>query len=394
MAFHAAKGARYLCWIPGDYFGGCEAYGLRIARRARAKGLNVTVVCLAEACEKAIREAECGLRVIRLSFRQNARRFPAEYTITSIGKALSYARCLLSERPDVAHAVLPWHAHSAAWISACTMLRIPLLITFQLVGPECPPGWRHINAFRIAKRHGARLCAVSEQNRRLLCEYYGFERDEVTVVRNSPETARGPSLGPEQRRKLKHELGLPGDAPMILTVAGLREQKGHDLIIAAIDNIAEEYPHAMFVWAGEGERKRHLEQLALQRRVESKIIMLGHRTDVATLLGAADAFLFSSRREGESFALCEAASAGVPIVSSDASGIRDLLRDGEDAYLFRCGDAESLASAVKAALADPAEAMHRALSAKRRVSSYTEEEMFRATFEILEDLSKNGRRVK
>src|SRR4029453_14200330 len=98
---------------------------------------------------------------------------------------------------------------------------------------------------------------------------------------------------------LKHELGLPGDAPMILTVAGLREQKGHDLIIAAIDNIAEEYPDAMFVWAGEGEWKRHLEQLALQRRVESKIIMLGHRTDVATLLGAADAFLFSSRREGE-----------------------------------------------------------------------------------------------
>ena len=86
--------------------------------------------------------------------------------------------------------------------------------------------------------------------------------------------------------------------------------------------------------------------------------------------------------------------AGLPIVASDASGIPDLLRDGEDAYLFCSGDARSLGQAVQEALADPATAIKRGLSAQRRVGSYTEEEMFRDTFEILESLSSNGRKAE
>jgi glycosyltransferase involved in cell wall biosynthesis len=62
------------------------------------------------------------------------------------------------------------------------------------------------------------------------------------------------------------------------------------------------------------------------------------------------------------------------------------LQDGEDAYLFRSGDARALAQAVRKALADPTMAVRRGLSAKERVSSYSEEEMFRDTFEMLESL--------
>ena len=78
--------------------------------------------------------------------------------------------------------------------------------------------------------------------------------------------------------------------------------------------------------------------------------------------------------------------AGLPIVASDASGIPELLRDGEDAYLFRSGDARALAQAVRKALADPTMAVQRGLSAKERVSSYSEEEMFRDTFTLLSTL--------
>jgi glycogen synthase len=62
---------------------------------------------------------------------------------------------------------------------------------------------------------------------------------------------------------VRHELGVSDDATMILTVGGLREQKGHDLIIAAIPEIAEGHPKATFVWAGEGQWRSHLRRWRL-----------------------------------------------------------------------------------------------------------------------------------
>jgi glycosyltransferase involved in cell wall biosynthesis len=377
---------KYLSFIPGEYFGGCESYGLRVAKCAKAKRLTVTVVCSTEACAEAMRDAECDLRVIRLSPPRIVGCFRGGYGLERVAKVLSYVQCLVSERPDVVHAVLPWHTHSLAWIKVCTILRIPLMITFQLVGPGWPPEREQVSILRKAKESGARLCAVSHQNRRLLCDYYGLKTDDVAVINNRGRAAKAAPLDSEQRRQLRRELGVSEDATMILTVGRLREQKGHDLIIAAIREIVEGHPKATFVWAGEGEWRSHLSEMATQCGVVDKIRMLGHCADVARLLNAADLFLFPSRHEGESFALCEAAMAGLPIVASDASGIPDLLQDGEDAYLFRSGDARALAQAVRKALADPTMAVRRGLSAKERVSSYSEEEMFRDTFEMLESL--------
>ena len=382
---------KYLSWIPGDYFGGCESYALRIAKRAKARGMAVTVVCVSEACAETIRESGFALRVIKLGSPRLARHLRVGNRLERVLRVLSYIRFLISERPDVVHAVLPWHAHSAAWVTVCTMLRVPLMITFQLVAPTCPPDQKHVRALRKAKQCGARLSTVSEQNRRLLCDYYGFEADEVAVIHNRPQVAKANPHDAEQRRQFRRKLGVSEDGSMILTVGGLREQKGHDLIIAAIPAIAEGHPKATFVWAGEGEWKSHLSEMATQCGIVDKIRMLGHRTDVPRLLNAADLFLFPSRHEGQSFALCEAALAGLPIVASDASEISELLRDGEDAYLFRSGDARALAQAVRKALADPTMALQRGLSAKERVSSYSEEEMFRDTFTLLRTL-QSGRR--
>ena len=374
---------KYLSWIPGECFGGCESYALRIAKRAKARGMAVTVVCVSEACAETIRESGFALRVIKLGSPRLARHLRVGYRLERVLRVLSYVRFLISKRPDIVHAVLPWHAHSLAWIKVCTMLRIRLMITFQLVAPAWPPDQKHVRALHKAKQRGARLSTVSEENRRLLCDYYGFQANEVAVINNRPQIAKASRLNCEQRRQMRHDLGISEDATMILTVGGLREQKGHDLIIAAIPEIAAGHPKATFVWAGEGEWRSHLSEMATQCDVADKIRMLGHRADVARLLNAANLFLFPSRHEGESFALCEAAMAGLPIVASDASGIPDLLRDGKDAYLFRSGDARALAQAVRKALADPTMAVQRGLSAKERISSYSEEEMFRETFTLL-----------
>ena len=204
---------KYLSWIPGECFGGCESYALRIAKRANAHGMAVTVVCLSEACAETIRGSGCALRIIKVGSPRLARHLRVGYRLERVLRVLSYIRCLLSERPDVVHAVLPWHAHSLAWIKVCIMLRIQLMITFQLVAPDWPPDRKHVRALHKAKQCGARLSTVSEQNRRLLCDYYGFGADEVAVINNRPQIAKASPLDCEQRRKSDTSLDCPTMRP-------------------------------------------------------------------------------------------------------------------------------------------------------------------------------------
>jgi glycosyltransferase involved in cell wall biosynthesis len=73
---------------------------------------------------------------------------------------------------------------------------------------------------------------------------------------------------------------------------------------------------------------------------------LGHRSDVASLLGKADIFCLPSYREGLPRSLVEASAAGLPIVTTDVPGCRDVVVNGLTGYLVPPQDAEALAEAL------------------------------------------------
>src|SRR6185437_7787989 len=89
----------------------------------------------------------------------------------------------------------------------------------------------------------------------------------------------------------------------------------------------------VFLIAGEGPLRPTLARFAEQHR---EVRLLGHRSDVDRLLAAADVFVLSSWREGFSYALLEAMSAGVVPVVSDAPGNPEAV--GEAGVVFRRGD--------------------------------------------------------
>ena len=81
---------------------------------------------------------------------------------------------------------------------------------------------------------------------------------------------------------------------------------------------------------------------------------LGWRRDLDTIYGATDVFLLTSRNEGTPVALIESLAAGVPGVSTDVGGVRDVIESGAVGLLAPFGDARALADHVSALLADPA----------------------------------------
>ena len=186
----------------------------------------------------------------------------------------------------------------------------------------------------------------------------GVEHAHVPAPAGS--AAPTPSRDPAQ---LRAQLGAAG-RPLVLTVARLAAQKGLPLLLdaAAILGAAELGP--MFAVAGAGPL--HDELAERIEREHLPVRLLGRRTDVADLLGAADVFVLPSVWEGQPLVLQEALRAGVPIVATDVGGVREVVRDA--AVLVPTGDGIALAKGVERVLTHPTTARDLRERALRRAA--------------------------
>ena len=111
------------------------------------------------------------------------------------------------------------------------------------------------------------------------------------------------------------------------------------------------------VLAGEGEERGRLEALAAELGIAARTHFLGFRDDTGDVLGALDAFVICSNREGMSNAMLEALAAGVPVVSTPVSGADEALApfaDGRRPGILVDGfDSAPIAGALRGMMADP-----------------------------------------
>lgn len=122
------------------------------------------------------------------------------------------------------------------------------------------------------------------------------------------------------------ELGIPGDAFVLLSVGELSPRKNHQVVIKALGEISDSSIY--YVIAGQGEDYDYYKELAEEAGIEGRIILLGARTDVDELCVASDVFVHPSIREGLGIAPLEGMAAGLPLISSYVNGMKDYTEDG------------------------------------------------------------------
>ena len=132
----------------------------------------------------------------------------------------------------------------------------------------------------------------------------------------------------------------------IAVVACLREEKRIDVLLAAAPHILTRYPDAEFLIAGEGECRQALMDQVRALSIAGRVAFLGHRDDVAEVLGMSDVFVLPSRSEALPNSVMEAMASGLPVVASAVGGIPELVLDGRTGRLVPAGDPDALASAI------------------------------------------------
>ena len=205
---------------------------------------------------------------------------------------------------------------------------------------------------RALARVSDAIVAISPAIRHELLEVYRIGRDsQYRVVRLGFNLAPFAAVDAAARAEARRTLDLPPGVPVIATVGRLTAIKRHTLFLDVFKRVADRHPAAIALVAGDGELRAELDARAAALGIADRVRFLGWRRDLATIYGATDVFLLTSRNEGTPVALIEAMASGVPGVSTDVGGVRDVI--GSDEAGATADDADGLAAGVLRYLSDP-----------------------------------------
>jgi len=270
------------------------------------------------------------------------------------GALLRLARHLRRSRPDVVHT----HSSKAGILgrAAAVLAGVPAIVhsphafAFQMrVGPRRRALYLALE--RLAARRTDCLVAVSHAEAELAVAGRVLPAKRVAVIENGvdPESAAAPAEG----RYVREELGIPAEAPVVLFVGRLCDQKAPEVLVDAAARVLSAHPEAVFLLAGDGPLREQVAGQAVRAGCEESVRTLGHRDDAPRLYAAASIFALPSRWEGLPYALLDAMNAGVPAIVSDIPPLREVVRDGETGLLAPTDDPVALAGALARLLAEP-----------------------------------------
>ncbi len=302
--------------------------------------------------------------------------------------------CLLRSRPDVVMVNLSWADKGFTSLLACAILNQPTTVVFHLIPWQLELSGLKLKVYQwIYDRHQTWI-GISENNRQLISKSFQLPLDKVVRIYNGTafhEHSLLPHNRDALRQKIRQTLGLPDHSIILLTVARLDRQKGHDYLIPAIPHLLESFPNIHFVWVGDGDQKENLEHQLDNYGIRSSVSLLGYRQDIPNLLLAADLFILPTYFEGFPFALLEAMACGLPVVTTHVNGIPEIIEHGVHGLLTRKGDSCDLLETLRWALANPEDMAIMASSARRKVQEFSQEKMLTETLEVLKKVANGAR---
>lgn len=332
--------------IPTLLSGGAERQLVNLVSATDPESLEHVICVIGDSSFFGARLESAGNKVFTLGI---TRKHPF------MAAARRLRRIIDRERPDILHSWL-YDANVVTRFAILGKARVPLITSLQLADYD-PEAARigHWDSKKvlllktldkvtaaITKPHFV-ACSrfVSDSYKR----HFGLKGSRMSVIYNSVDRNALASTD-EQVSQLKVELGLPTNAFVYLNVGRLDPQKNHRTLFEAFSQAAIEATNAILLVAGVGHLDTELKRLSSMLNLNEKIIFLGRRNDIGTLLGLADVFVFPSFFEGLPVALVEAMYKALPCIASRIPVFEEILKDNESAMLVNPRSVDELSRAM------------------------------------------------
>lgn len=167
----------------------------------------------------------------------------------------------------------------------------------------------------------------------------------IVVIANGAETPRISA----SKAALRDGLGVGDDAVVALLVATLRPEKRVAHFVRAVRAARAANPKLVGLVAGDGPERAVVEAAASG---DPGIHLLGQRSDIPSLMKAADIFVLTSEYEAVPMAIIEALAAGLPVVATDVGDVASVVTHGQTGWLVPPGDTAAIAARLVELAAD------------------------------------------
>lgn len=251
-----------------------------------------------------------------------------------------------------------WHLFCAPVLVLARWRGVPVIVNYR--------GGEAAAFFARAPRHvrgalgGAALRVTPSAYLERVFRRFGLDAE---VIPNIVDTARFAPRPPPA--------AAPG-APQLLVARNLEPIYDIATALRAFARVRAAHPAARLTVAGSGPERARLLALAEQLGVAGAVVFPGRVENAAmpALYAASDIALNPSTVDNMPNSVIEAFASGVPVVSTDAGGVPDLVRDGESGLLVPIGDDAAMARAVLRLLADPALAARLAAAGRAEAARF------------------------
>ena len=236
----------------------------------------------------------------------------------------------------------------ATWLELRGRVQSPL----ARLGISLQPWHRYTLAAEAAMFRHPDLKAVICNSRMVhddIATRFGVAHEKLHVIHNGVDLESfHPDLCRMHRQRIRKELNIPPNAPLLLFVGSGFERKGLPQLLEAFALL--EQRDARLIVVGRDRQAPALRQRAQQLGIGPRVHFVGGQAEVRPFYGAADVFALPTLYDPFPNAVLEAMACGLPVVTSTTSGAAELIRAAENGFAVDALDIEALAQSLAAAI--------------------------------------------
>ena len=169
---------------------------------------------------------------------------------------------------------------------------------------------------------------------------------------------------PARNNDMRGRYVKPGEK-LLIHVSNFRKVKNIPTVIEVFSRIKRDCGCKLML-VGDGPELEAIERMVVERQLSDSVIFLGDQEFIADILPAADVFILPSEHESFGLAALEAMSCGLPVVTSDAGGLSEVIEHGETGYLYDPHDVDGMSEIVQVLFDDEEKRQSLGLRARER----------------------------
>jgi len=261
--------------------------------------------------------------------------------LSALSRAAELKKVLADLNPSIVH----YRSRVPGWlfVMANKGLNLPFVSTVH--------GFNSVSPYSKVMTFGERVICPGSGVVDYIKKYYKVPDDKIRLVHRGidPQLFDHHHLDMNFIAEFEDRYSLR-DSFVVLGVGRVTQLKGYDVLIRAVAKAKEKIPNIKCIIVGGVESTRigyaeSLRHLVKELDVEDQVIFTGGQKRIAEIYTCADVLTSNNERKPEAFGrtMAEALAMDCPVIASRFGGALDIVKDGENGYLYTPGDYEELA---------------------------------------------------